>query len=70
MKNKLKFLYQGAGDGMCYFQCKICKDVFSEDERIKHMEEKCTKPLTEKEIIKIMKKVLEKAIKNGYKIES
>lgn len=71
MKNKFKFLYQGAGDGVHYFQCNICKDVFSEgDDFIEHIQKKCEKPLTKKQGIKILKKCLEKAIKNGYEIKN
>jgi len=67
-KFKIKFIYQGSRDGICYFKCKICKDIFNENEFIEHQITECEKPLAKNNIIKILKETLQKSIKNGYKI--
>ncbi len=66
MKDKLKFLFQGAGDGIHYFKCKICKDVFDNEEAIEHLDVICEKPLTRKQRNNILTRCFNKAVKNGY----
>ena len=66
--SKIKFIFKGSGDGISYYKCNICKDVFNEDEISKHLTIKCKKPLINKQIILILKKSLNKAINNGYRL--
>ena len=66
--SKIKFHFKGSEDGISYYKCKICKDIITEDEFGKHLETKCEKPITKQQEKRILKKILEKAIENGYKI--